>query len=100
MLYLRICFDRAGVGEQRNELRAAHRAYFQPNLLPDAEVRIVQAGPMCAGDDVTEPNIGSFMILEAPSLEKARAFHDNDPFTLAGLFQRVELCGWDRHIGG
>lgn len=99
MLYLRICFDRAGTTEQRNEHRAAHRAYFQPNLQPDAEVRIVQAGPMCATDALND-NIGSFMILEAPSLAKAQAFHDNDPFTLAGLFDRVELCPWDRHIGG
>lgn len=98
MLYLRICFDRPGTGDQRNEIRAAHRAYFQPNLLNDAEVRIIQAGPMCVADDSDE-NIGSFMILEAPSKEKAKAFHDNDPFTLAGLFDRVELCRWDRHIG-
>jgi uncharacterized protein YciI len=40
------------------------------------------------------------MILEAPSLAKARDFHNNDPFTVEGLFERVELCPWDRHIGG
>ena len=98
MLYLRICFDKPGVGEKRDQFRAAHRAYFQPNLQPDAEVRIVQAGPMCADD--SDRNIGSFMILEAPSIDKVRAFHDKDPFTIEGLFDRVELCSWDRHIGG
>ena len=99
MLYLRICFDKPGLNEKRDAFRAAHRAYFQPNLQPDAEVRIVQAGPMCAEDE-SGRNIGSFMILEAPSLAEAQRFHDNDPFTAEGLFDRVDLCPWDRHIGG
>jgi uncharacterized protein YciI len=26
-------------------------------------------------------------------------FHDNDPFTIAGLFEEVRIHRWDRHVG-
>jgi uncharacterized protein YciI len=34
---------------------------------------------------------GSFFILEAETLAAAQAFSDNDPYTLAGLFDRRDL---------
>ncbi len=98
MLYIRICFDRPGLGDKRNALRAAHRAYFQPNLEEGARVRLLQAGPLCI-DDHDDTNLGSFMMLEAPSLEDAVAFHDGDPFTIADMFERASVHRWDRHIG-
>ncbi|HZZ13410.1 MAG TPA: YciI family protein [Paraburkholderia sp.] len=98
MLYIRMCFDKSGTTELREMHRAAHRAYFKPNLEAGAHVRLVQAGPMCVSDD-DDTNLGSFMILEAPSLADAQRFHEGDPFTQVGLYETVFIHRWDRHIG-
>lgn len=92
MLYLRMCFDKPGTEDLRNEHRADHRAYLASGV-----VKLVQAGPMMSDDDTH--NIGSFMIVEADDLETVRRFHDNDPFTKADLFGEVRLHRWDKHIG-
>ena len=56
------------------------------------------AGPMCVSD-IDDTNVGSFMMLESASLEEVKVFHEGDPFTLRGIFARVEIVRWDRHIG-
>ena len=94
MLYLRICFDKPGTGETRDARREEHRSYLMNS--PDAT--IVQAGPMCVSD-TDDTNIGSFLIIEAESLEAARRFHDNDPFTRIGLYETSHVHRWDKHIG-
>ena len=53
---------------------------------------------MCATDD-TGNDAGSFLVVDAASIEDARRFHDEDPFTKAGLFERSDVVRWDRHIG-
>jgi uncharacterized protein YciI len=98
MLYLRICFDKNGTGDLRDELRKTHREYVASHLGGRDGVKVVQGGPMCHGDDVSN-NLGSFLVIEAPSLQHARRFHDDDPFTRAGLFERADVVRWDRHIG-
>jgi len=98
MLYIRVCYDKPGMGELRDRLRNNHRAYFKPNLAGgDAAVRLVQAGPLCTSDTDTT-NIGSFMILEAKSHADVMEFNDGDPFTAAKLYERVEIHRWDRHV--
>ena len=98
MLYLRICFDKPGLGDLRNEVRAEHREYLTPFRDPGGSVHVHQAGPMCVSDtDLT--NLGSFFLLEAASAEAVRAFHEGDPFTRVGLYGEVRLVRWDRHIG-
>ena len=99
MLYLRTTFDAPGMGGLRNEIRATHRAYLKRFTEKGQTVEVVQAGPMCVSD-TDNTNIGSFMILEAPSMAAVEEFHKGDPFTQAGIFERVELVRWDRHIGG
>lgn len=98
MLYIRICFDKAGTTELRETHRAAHRAYFKPNLEDGADVRLVQAGPMCVSDQ-DDTNLGSFMILEANNLADVQRFHDGDPFTQVALYDKVFIHRWDKHIG-
>jgi uncharacterized protein len=97
MLYLRICFDKPGMGAMRNELRMQHREYLKPYLEPGRPVRILQAGPMCMSD-TDDTNLGSFLILEADSLAAVEQFHTGDPFTTAGIYGDVRLVRWDRHI--
>ena len=97
MLYLRICFDKPGVGDLRNQVRAVHREYLKPFTERGSPVFIVQAGPMCVSD-TDDTNLGSFLIIEANSLEEAQAFHESDPFAKAGVYGDVRVVRWDRHI--
>ncbi|AEG51622.1 YCII-related protein [Sphingobium chlorophenolicum L-1] len=92
MLYLRMCFDKPDMLALREEHRQAHRAYLASGV-----VKLLQAGPMMSDDD--SHNIGSFMVVEADDLQTVKKFHDEDPFTKAGLFDEVRICHWDRHIG-
>ena len=97
MLYLRICFDKQNTGI-RAEFLKSHREYIAAYLTGKDGVEVVQGGPMCAGDDLST-NLGSFLVIEAPSLQVAERFHNDDPFTRAGLFERADVVRWDRHIG-
>src|SRR5262249_28808146 len=99
MLYVRICFDRPNSSQLRTQVRPDHRAYVLSRvLLPEGPCRVVQAGPLCVGDS-DNANLGSFMILEAKSEADIRHFHDEDPFTKVGLYEKVIVHRWDRHIG-
>jgi uncharacterized protein YciI len=99
MLYLRICFDKKDSGELRGKMLKSHREYIGSHVgIAKDGVKIVQAGPMCAGDDLSN-NIGSFLVVEANSFEAALRFHEADPFTRAGLFDDPKIVRWDRHIG-
>jgi uncharacterized protein len=97
MLYIRLCIDKPGTTELRESVRAEHRAYFKPNLSEDAALRLVQAGPLCVSDN-DDTNLASFMVIEAASIEEVEAFHQGDPFTVAGLYDKVIIHRWDRHI--
>lgn len=98
MLYLRICFDKKDGGDMRDEVLRRHREYIARHLGDGEAVKVVQAGPMCVGDDLGH-NLGSFLVVEANSLADVQQFHDNDPFTRAQLFERADVVRWDRHIG-
>jgi len=95
--YLRICFDKPDMGDLRNQLRQNHRDYLNPFLGEGQPVVIRQAGPMCISDS-DDTNLGSFLIVEANSAKDVEEFHDNDPFTKAGVYGTVHLVRWDRHI--
>jgi uncharacterized protein YciI len=99
MLYLRICFDKRDAGGLRDELRKRHREYIGSHVgMKKNGIQVVQGGPMCVGDDVSK-NLGSFLVIEADSLDDAMRFHNEDPFTRAELFDRSDVVRWDRHIG-
>jgi uncharacterized protein YciI len=50
----------------------------------DSQGRVVLAGPLT---DKT----GSLIVIEADSLAEAESFAREDPYTLHGVFQRVEV---------
>ncbi|MEO9211563.1 MAG: YciI family protein, partial [Caulobacteraceae bacterium] len=54
-----------------------------------AMVRI--AGPLL---DEAGAMIGSLILVQTDRIETARAFNAADPYTLAGLFERVEIRAW------
>jgi len=93
VLYLRICFDKAGAGDLRETLREEHRAYLRSGA-----IKLIQAGPMCVSD-ADDTNLGSFMVLDADSLAEVETFHNGDPFTMGGVYGDVRLVRWDKHIG-
>jgi len=69
-------------GEAKRKLhRPAHLARMEPL---DAQGRVVLAGPLI---DKT----GSLIVIEAESLADAEAFAREDPYTVNGVFERVEV---------
>ena len=98
MLYLRMSFDSENAGDLRERTSKEHREYIASFLQQRDGVTVVQGGPMLA-DDGGDHILGSFLVVEAASHAEVQAFHDNDPFTRAGLFSRYDVVRWDRHIG-
>lgn len=98
MLYVRLCYDAPGMGSLRDELRAAHRAYLKPFVEGERSARVVQAGALCISD-IDDTQQGSCFIVEASSRAELHRFHEEDPFTKAGIYGRVEMVRWSRAIG-
>lgn len=89
-LYAIVCKDKPGLLETRLATRPTHLDYLKdaPNLK--------LAGPLL--DDEGNPN-GSILILEADDKAAVRTWADNDPYTLAGVFESVEIHPWRVVIG-
>ncbi len=87
MYWLMICRHKPGMAELREQHRDAHRRHVATGGGGLARVLI---GSALTEDDATTP-LGNFGILEAPTREAAQAFADNDPFTLAGLVDTIEV---------
>ena len=69
-------------GEARRKIhRPAHLAKMEPL---DQQGRILLAGPLT---DKT----GSLIVIEAETLEEAQQFAREDPYTVNGVFERVEV---------
>jgi len=89
MLIALIARDKPGALQTRLDNREAHLAYIE-------ETGVVrQAGPLL---DEAGGMIGSLVILDAPDLEAARDWAENDPYARAGLFDSVELIPWKKVI--
>ena len=85
-----ICIDKPDCLALRMANREAHLAYARQNL-----ALILFAGPFL---DEAGAMTGSMFVIEASDLAAARAFNAADPYTLAGLFQRVEVRPWRQSI--
>ena len=94
MIYVRICYDHPGA----YDLRIKHREERQAWLRKEGPVKILQAGPLCAGDE-SDTYVGTFMLLEAPSREAVVAYHQDDPFTKMHIFERVFITRFKKNIG-
>ena len=98
MLYLRLCFDRPSAAWLRKSLREKHRAYLRAHVGKLQPVELEMAGPLCVSD-ADDTNLASMMILEAGTLDEVLSFHQRDPFTEGGLYERVDIHRWDKHLG-
>ncbi len=91
-LYVLVCNDKPDSLELRLANREAHLAYAR-----GFADRLKVAGPLL---DEAGNMAGSLLILEAESLEGARAFNLDDPYQKAGLFASVQVTAFKASIGG
>ncbi len=91
MLIAVTCIDKPGHLETRLANRDAHLAY----VAETGKVKI--AGPFLSDDG--ETMCGSLIVLDVDDAAAAKAWSDNDPYTKAGLFERVEIRPWRWLIG-
>jgi uncharacterized protein YciI len=81
MKFVILGFDGPDGQAKRRIHRQAHLANLEPLV---RQGRVVLAGPLT---DKT----GSLIVIEAGSLEEAHAFAQSDPYTVHGVFARVEV---------
>jgi hypothetical protein len=86
MQFVLQCFDKPKSLELRMATRPSHLDYVDRSGM-----KILIAGPMLS--DAGEP-VGSLFLLEADDVAAVRRFSDADPYTRAGLFERVEIRGF------
>lgn len=86
MLFALIAYDRPGAVARRIELRPDHLKHL--DALGD---KLVLAGPFL---DEAENMVGSIVVVEAESLDAARAIYARDPFMTGGLFDSVTIKPW------
>jgi uncharacterized protein YciI len=91
MWYVIHALDRENSLETRKATRPAHLVRVQALL---EQGRLLVAGPMPRIDS-TDPGpagfSGSIIIAEFDTLEDARLWADNDPYTQAGVFASVDV---------
>jgi len=72
-------------GPEGQARRKIHRAAHLANLEPlDRQGRVLLAGPFT---DLA----GSLIVIEATSIEEAKQIAQDDPYTVHGVFERVEV---------
>jgi len=81
MKFVILGFDGPDGEAKRKIHRPAHLAKMEPL---DQACRVVLAGPLT-------DRTGSLIVIEADSLEEARQFAHEDPYTVNGVFERVEV---------
>jgi uncharacterized protein YciI len=86
-----ICRDKPGALATRKATREAHLSYVEETGL----VRF--AGPM--KDEDGNP-CGSVIVLGVDDRDAAQTWAENDPYAKAGLFESVEIRGFDVVVGG
>ncbi len=87
MLYALICTDKPGSLALRKANRPEHLAYLES--LGDT---LMFAGPFTEADGETMN--GSLIVVEASTLDAARAIAAGDPFAKAGMFASVDIRPW------
>ncbi|WP_434515823.1 YciI family protein [Dechloromonas sp. ARDL1] len=91
MLYVIIGEDRPGTLDLRMSVRPAHLERMQ---ILQAEGRIILAGPFPAIDS-PDPGpagfSGSLIVADFPSLEAAKAWIEDDPYTTHGVFEKITV---------
>lgn len=88
MLFVIRCIDKKDHLPVRMENRPAHVTY-----LKSYGAKLQAAGPLL---DADEQMYGSVIILDVADRAEAENFAANDPYALAGLFEKVTIDRWNR----
>lgn len=86
MFVLMRCLHKPGADAERDALRPTHRDWNKSG--GEGLVSVITGSALRAPDGTA---IGHWGILEAESLDKARAYIDGDPFTRSGIVTDIEL---------
>lgn len=86
MVYLIHCLDKPDHLQVRLDNRDAHLAYLD-HYAP----QVIAAGPLISDEEVMQ---GSVLIMDFPDRAAVEAFCAEDPYQLAGLFERVHISRW------
>lgn len=93
MLFAIICIDKDPEGLAiRKETRPAHL-----DFLASLGTKLKFAGPFTSPDGAKP--IGTLAVIEANSLQDAEEIASRDPYSQAGVFDRVEIRAWNWLIG-
>ena len=76
--------DKASSTDLRKRTRSDHLDWARSHA-----DRILMAGPILTEDEADM--IGSVFLISAASLEDARLWNEDDPYSRAGLFQSVDI---------
>ncbi|MFQ6016579.1 MAG: YciI family protein [Kiloniellaceae bacterium] len=91
MYFVIHCSDKPNAAKLRTENLHFHVDYLNTQL-----DKLIWAGARQEDDGKTL--YGSFFIVSVPDRKAAEAFSEGDPFTKAGLFERVEISNVRRGI--
>ncbi len=81
MIFVIIGYDGPAGEAKRKVHRPAHLANLKPL---DEQGRVILAGPLT-------DKAGSLLVLDFETQEEAERFAHNDPYTVHGIFERVEV---------
>jgi uncharacterized protein len=95
MLFAIHALDFTGALPTRLANYDAHKAFLSDTAR--FGVKIVISGPLVSDDG--EKMIGSLFLVEAPGRDEVEAFNRADPFTAAGIWERVSITGFVRRQG-
>ena len=90
MLFAIHALDREGALPTRLESGDAHRTHIANAA--SYGVKIVISGPLVKDDG--ETMIGSLIVVESANREAAERFNADDPYRLAGVFEKVTISGF------
>ncbi len=79
--------DKAGSSQVRADNRAAHVEYLTAN-----KHKLLAAGALI--DDDGTGGSGGILIVDTDDRKEAERFVADDPFTKAGLFEKVTITRW------
>jgi uncharacterized protein YciI len=86
MLYALVAYDKPNSVAFRTEIRPDHLKHL--DSLGD---QLVLAGPFA---DEQGNSVGSIVVIEAATLDDAKAAFGRDPFVLRGLFDSITIKPW------
>jgi len=95
MQFVVLATDKTGCLELRERTRPEHRVHLRTG--PEHAVRVVLAGPTFEASGVRMN--GTMLVVEAESIEAVARFVAVDPYSRAGLFERVDIRPWSCGLG-